>query len=391
MTHRDSAHSLFSLPRKLGIMAALLAGLCQPSHAFLDEFKDPDDGYLDLSTWLVERKGFLPVPIIITEPAIGVGGGVAFLFLRNSMRESAEKARETGLHVAPDIWAVGGFGTDNGTKMAFAGGMKSFDEGRWKYRGGVGRADIKLDFYGIGNSDTGANGIAYALDGWASMQQMLYRLGQTDNWLGMRWIYLDLNSALDISNRPGAGLLPDETTKRGSGLGLTLEHDSRDSIFTPSRGWKGGIDATFYDPDWGSDTRFQSYRGHVFAYWPAMQELVVAGRLDGRSVNGKTPFYMLPFIDMRGIPAARYQDDNTSLIETELRWNVTPRWGAVGFLGAGRVWGRNKDFDEASTVVSKGVGMRYLLANRLNLWVGLDYARGPEGGVGYIIVGNAWK
>src|SRR5688500_6207299 len=34
-------------------------------------FTDPEDGKLDASEWLLERKGFLPVPILITEPAIG--------------------------------------------------------------------------------------------------------------------------------------------------------------------------------------------------------------------------------------------------------------------------------------------------------------------------------
>jgi hypothetical protein len=393
MKRRDATDSKPAGFSKLAstVAAMSLALLCQTAQALPEGFVDPEDGQLDMSEWLVDRKGFLPVPIIITEPAVGNGGGLAVMFLRNSMRETAERAKETGIQQAPDIWAAGAAATENGTKMAFAGGMKSFDEGRWKYRGGVARADVKLDFYGIGNVDSGANSVGFALDGWMSYQQVLARLGQTDNWAGLRWIYLDLNSAVDLSTRPGSGLLPDETTRRTSGLGLTFEHDSRDSIFTPSSGWLGALNATFFDPDWGSDTRFQAYRGHVFSYWPATKELIVAGRLDGRTSNGKTPFYLLPFIDMRGIPAGRYLDDNSGVVETELRWNVTPRWAAIGFIGAGRVWGRSTSYSETPSVVSKGLGFRYHLARRVGLWVGMDYARGPEGGVGYIQVGNAWR
>jgi hypothetical protein len=29
------------------------------------------DGRLDASQWLVGRRGFLPVPLVITEPAVG--------------------------------------------------------------------------------------------------------------------------------------------------------------------------------------------------------------------------------------------------------------------------------------------------------------------------------
>ena len=34
-------------------------------------FRDPEDRRVDVSEWLLERKGVLPVPIIITEPASG--------------------------------------------------------------------------------------------------------------------------------------------------------------------------------------------------------------------------------------------------------------------------------------------------------------------------------
>ncbi len=376
------------------LVLLLAAGaLSQPARAFMEGFIDQQDGHLDISNWMIERQGFLPVPIVITEPAVGYGGGVALLFVRNSLGESAERAKETGHMTPPDIFVVGGAATENGTKAAFAGGMMTFLDDTWRWRGGVGRADVNLAFYGIGGGGLGggANSINYSLDGWMSLQQVLRRIGESDNWLGARWIFLDLNSKLDLSQDPRSGLSPDQTTRRSSGLGLTLEHDSRDNIFTPSKGWTGAIDATFYDPDWGSNTRFQSYRAHVFAYFPLAKEWVLAGRLDGRSVSGRVPFYMLPFIDMRGIPAARYQDDHTAVVETEVRWSFTPRWAAVGFIGAGRAWGQSTGFSDATTAVSRGVGFRYLIARRLGLWLGMDYAKGPESGTWYIQVGNAWR
>jgi hypothetical protein len=366
--------------------------VCRPLHAasLLDGVTDPEDGQLDISNWLIERKGFLPVPIVITEPAVGLGGGVALMFVRNANRDGAAQAGE--LRVPPDLFVVGGAATENGTKLAFAGAMTSFGEDRWRYRGGLGRTDIHLQFYGIGGSlGGGEHSIGYALDGWASNQQLLRRIGDSDNWLGVRWSYLDLDSKANLADKPNAGLRPVDSAQRASGLGAILEHDSRDSIFTPSRGWSGALEGTFYDPAWGSATRFQSYRGRVFAYWPATPDLVVAGRVDGRSARGETPFYMLPFIDLRGVRAARYQEENTAVVETELRYNVTPRWGAIAFIGAGRAWGRKSSFGDAFTVVGKGVGVRYLIARRLGMWIGADVAVGPEGGAGYIQVGSAWR
>lgn len=363
------------------------------SQAFMEGFIDPDDAHVDTSDWLVNRKGFLPIPILITEPAVGYGGGVALMFVRNSIRENAEKATESKRLTPPDIWVLGGAGTENGTRAVFGGGMASFDDNRWRYRGGVGRTDVNLSFYGVGGQlENGTRSLAYALDGWISSQQILRRLGDdhSNTWLGARWIYLNFNSKVVLDSSISS-LLPDEMSKKSSGIGLTLEHDSRDNIFTPNKGWKGAVDTLFYDPDWGSDTRFQAYRGHVFAYLPFGKDLVLGGRLDGRAARGLVPFYQLPFIELRGIPAARYQDNNTAVLETELRWNLTPRWAAIGFIGAGRAWGRHSSFEESDSQVSKGVGFRYLLARQLGLWVGIDLAKGPEENAWYIQVGNAWR
>ncbi|MGF6545404.1 hypothetical protein [Paraburkholderia youngii] len=36
-------------------------------------FTDPEDGKLDMSDFLIKYKGALPVPVVITEPAVGYG------------------------------------------------------------------------------------------------------------------------------------------------------------------------------------------------------------------------------------------------------------------------------------------------------------------------------
>ena len=37
-------------------------------------FFDPEDGQFDLSYFLENPRGFLPIPIVVTEPAVGYGG-----------------------------------------------------------------------------------------------------------------------------------------------------------------------------------------------------------------------------------------------------------------------------------------------------------------------------
>ena len=45
------------------------------------KWRSPDDGWVDLSTFLDEPYGFVPVVWPITEPAIGYGAAVALAFI----------------------------------------------------------------------------------------------------------------------------------------------------------------------------------------------------------------------------------------------------------------------------------------------------------------------
>jgi len=98
-----------------------------------------------------------------------------------------------------------------------------------------------------------------------------------------------------------------------------------------------------------------------------------------------------PYIDMRGIPALRYQGEEVVLGEVEARWDVTPRWSLVGFVGTGRTADSFSDLSGADAIVAGGGGFRYLMARHYGLRVGLDVARGSEDTVVYLAVGSNWN
>ena len=86
----------------------------------------------------------------------------------------------------------------------------------------------------------------------------------------------------------------------------------------------------------------------------------------------------------------RYQDERVLAVESELRWNFRSRWAVVGFFGGGATDGDLVQFESQDPVWAGGVGVRYLFASDLGLWIGADIARGPEENVWYIQVGHAW-
>jgi len=355
-------------------------------------FKDPQDGHFDMSRWLLDRKGFLPVPVVISDPAVGYGGGVALAFFHRPEGAALERTATDGRKqmIPPNIYGVAGMKTENGSTAYGAGAVLHFKDDLWRYTGGVAKASFNLDFYTPGNVLPEV-GIGYSSDGYMAFQKIARRLGDQSLFLGLQWIYMDLDIGFDVDS-DRQYFKPHELNRKTSGLGLSLQYDQRDNSFTPNSGWLGMLEGNVYDDAIGSDNDFQSYRAHAFGYLPLADKRLVLGlRGDVRWVGGDVPFYRLPYIDLRGIGSARYQDTRAATIETELRWNLTPRWAAIGFLGAGCTWGVHSSFSGATSQVAKGVGGRYLVARQLGLYVGLDYAFGPEDDTVYVQVGSAWR
>ncbi|WP_162434617.1 BamA/TamA family outer membrane protein [Pseudoxanthomonas koreensis] len=354
-------------------------------------FRDPHDGGFDMSKWLLERHGFLPVPIVITDPALGYGGGIVFAFFHRPKGAPSTRTASDGSTqmIAPNLMGALVMKTENGSKAYGGGGILHFREDTWRYKGGVADADFNIDFF-TGGGVLPETRVAVNLTGLGSMQQVSRRIGDQELFLSAQWIYTDLDPRLqDQGQRP---LFDDvDFAQVNSGLGLALEYDSRDNTFTPSRGYLAMAQGNAYLTRLGSDVTFQYYRAHGYGYWPLGTQLVLGGRADLRHADGDVPFYRLPFIDLRGIASARYQDETVAVLETELRWNLTPRWAGIGFAGAGRAWGERAGFGDASTAVSKGLGVRYLVARRLGLYMGLDYAWGPEDRTAIVQFGSAWR
>jgi hypothetical protein len=91
-----------------------------------------DDDWPDLSEFLDEKYGFLPIVLPVTDPAVGYGAAGALAFLSSPLGEA-----RAGLG-RPSITAVGGLGTENGTWAAAAGDVRYWSttasRPRWRPR-----------------------------------------------------------------------------------------------------------------------------------------------------------------------------------------------------------------------------------------------------------------
>ena len=392
----------------LSKMIIVLLVLAQPAAA--SQLLDPVDGKFDVSGYLAENAaGFLPVPVIITEPAVDGGLGLNGLFFHEDA-ESAERRRQAMLEsenaaahlLPPNVSAVAGAYTGNGSWFVGGGHMGFFNQGRIRYRVGGGYGDVDLDFYSLGDREL-QRPLSINSQAFMIFQSLKFKIGDLPLYIGpiQRYVDSELSPAVDLEKVLPPGI-PPEFIERAedlltsevttSALGVEVEFDTRDNVFTPTRGLYYDFTYGAYRDDWGSDIDYDWYSLTGLNYWNFTNSLRGGLRLYAESVDSDEilPPFAQPSISLRGIPAARYQGSNVGVLEGELTWEIDNRWSVLGFVGAGRAAESWSGLSDAGSNVTQGLGFRYLIARRYGLHMGIDVARGPEDTVWYIQAGSAW-
>jgi hypothetical protein len=343
-----------------------------------DAFVDPTDGAFDASAWLASRTGFVPLVVPITEPAVGYGAAGGLVFFHPRARGAAPPP-EGGRFTPPSLSLAMAFGTSNGSWGAGGGHMGVWRDEAIRYLGAAAYATLNLDFYGAADAAR-----RFEMQAVPIVQELVVRVARSHLYAGGRWVFA--HSTIRFTDAPPEGLLGSEADSITSGLGAVLTWDGRDTIFTPSSGTRAEASFLWYDPALGGDYRYWKLHAYQLGYFPIVPSVTAALRVDAQLSGGDVPFYALPYVRLRGVPALRYQGTAAIVAEAEVRWDVVPRWSVLGFGGAGAV-----DAVRDEVAWNAGGGFRYLLARAFGLRMGLDAARGPEEWALYVVFGNAWR
>ena len=352
---------------------------------------DPTDGWLDVSAFLDTAYGFVPVISPITEPAVGYGAAGALVFIDRNPPPPG------GGFVRPNIAAVGGLATENGTNGVFGAHLGTWMDGRLNTIVGLADVDMNLEFFGLGGDRIKQpDGLKYSMAATGGMAGGSYRVSDTHAWLGLRYAYAETNVTAGWS-RPQPPIFPDRPVLPTADLSLdlavitpTFTFDTRDNFFTPTSGWYADLSANFARSALGSDRDFERVDLNVIHYRPVSGQVYLGIRGAVKSSSDGTPFFMRPFVVLRGVEAVRYQGDQAAEIEAETRWQFHPRISLVAFGGAGAARSSERGIDAETNAWGAGVGFRYLAARTYGLHMGVDVATGPDGLIFYVIFGNAW-
>lgn len=392
------------------ITATLLTLHSASSFAASGIFTDKLDGQFDASRYLSENAyGFLPVPIIITDPAVDGGLGMMGLFFHETEEEKVtrlkamqEESNENAAHslLPPSVSALMGAYTGNGSYFAGGGHIGFFNQGRIRYMGGAGYGDVNIAFFGFGDIEL-KKPLEINTQASAIMQTVKFKIAESNFFIGPTQRYINAKiSPANINDlvgnlppewqEPITNLLTRNITT--SGAGITLEYDSRDNFFSPTSGLKYELSHLWFDGSIGSDVDYQLTELTALHYLNLSKKWRTAFRVEANYANSDEflPPYATPSISLRGIPSARYQGKSVAMSELEFAYRINLRWELNAFAGIGKATNEYSEFSGSPSRVTKGAGFRYLIARRYGFNMGVDIAKGPEDTVFYIQSGSAW-
>jgi hypothetical protein len=345
-------------------------------------FRDSLDHAFDISNWLLSKQGFLFVPTVITEPAVGYGLAGAAVYFHSSY------SKKNG---PPSMSGVIGGGTENGTWLAGAFHAGFWKQDRIRYIGALARTSANVAFYGSGNIELPDDkAVNLNLDAWILAQQIKFRVAESDLFLGGRYIFFKTDNTFELPiNDPEFDTIQSQSTL--SEVSAVIDYDNRDNIFTPTKGYFLELAGTYSDTWMGGDALYGRLALSLIGYFPAGNKLVLGLRHESRYSFGDVPYYARPIVSMRGVPVLKYQNKNTTVFEGELTWNVYKRWYLMGFTGIGNAFSDFQSFNEGKSVSTIGTGFRYLIARKFGAQMGMDFAKSTGGQAFYIVFGSAWK
>ncbi|MAN04824.1 MAG: hypothetical protein CMI35_17220 [Owenweeksia sp.] len=244
-------------------------------------------------------------------------------------------------------------------------------------------------YYGIGGGAPNSNEEVYSVSFPRIRNSFLYQFFP-DTYIGGRYWFDDFK----ITKVDSAGLLveQDVTGSRGGaagGLGLVVNHDSRDDQFYPSRGtFIEGV-VLPHTHFFGSDFSFLKISLDASRYYSLTGTQILALNFYGESNLGKVPFYQMALLGgnkrLRGLYEGRYRDNNSLIVQAEYRWRFYRRFGLAFFAGAGNVFSEPATAKAGLTQYTYGGGLRFRLSKREKGNLRLDVGFSSHGSVNYYL------
>lgn len=358
-------------PRAAGVL--LLLALSAAARADPPEAgQEPGPADEDVQTFL-----FVPYPV--TEPAVGTGLLAGPVWMREGPPEADAPAR-------PQAFGAGVLWTDGGSRGLVGFDRRAWGGGRWWTTAVALDAELALRYGGLDPGQDQDLGFTLDLSG-LSVEGEVRLAGRPDR-VGLRLFAGQADLAFDDALPPEFD--PSWTRRRVNGFAVSYIRDLRDDTYSPTRGTHLQGSATVYASWLGASFDAQALGLRWTRYGKGLAGGVLGLRVVLDASHGDAPFYLRPYVSLRGVPALRYAGEQAASLELEQRWPLGERWELLAFGGAGSAHSERAAGPGSASVTTGGMGFRFKARKYFGLTFGVDLAHGPDGLVTYLQIGNAW-
>lgn len=311
---------------------------------------------------------FILSPSYTREASFGIGGLASGLYRLD---------RTDSLMKPSDVNIMGNISL-SGLYVIAVGGNNYFKGNRSRLSYEIAFANQPLKFWGVDYASCADNpAIDYTRRKVMVDIQYLYRM--VDRLLlGVRSeiSYCNIIKIDDISYLQGQNL-----SYTFTGIGLSLQYDSRDFIPNPQKGIYAMAEVTLFPSFLGTYNRTLARTTAIFdTYNRVWEGGILATDIYGRFNGKNTPWILREQLGgstrMRGYYAGRYIDNNIISCQVELRQRIYKRIGGTVWGGCGTVFPSFREFNWRNILPTYGVGLRWEFKHRVN--VRIDYGFGKH-------------
>jgi len=342
------------------------------------------------------RYRLLPIPIFITEPAIGKGLGLALALFHPVKEGKSNDLKLATLEsiddysaprsAPPVVTGVAGAYTESDTWFVGVGHSNNWRNDSVRYTGVIAGARVNSQIY-IQNLP-----IDFSMETAFVYQDLKFRIKDSNFMAGFALSYMSADNKFGLG-ASDPDFFDDErfaVSFNNVGLAGKIAYETRDNTMNPHSGQIVELSLWRYDEAIGGDYEYWSAKLKALSFHSLTDKFTLGLRLEVSGVDGRVPFFAIPFVSLRGIPALRYQNRIAGAVEMEARYLIRPKWEVSVFGGLGFTSDDYPIFDNTDSIHNFGFGGRYNIFEAHNVWVGLDIARGPEDWNWYIQVGHPW-
>ena len=335
----------------------------------------------------VNRFKVITLPVVFYTPDTKIGGGVGGLMTFNFKKDSIGARRSSV--------TVGLVYTQLKQILVYFPFQLFPKNQKYWFGGEVGYYKYTYNFFGTGN-DYSPDYIEKFSATYPRIRFSATKQIKPHLFAGFRFGYEDFTfTKVDSGGILDKMLVTGSTGGRHACLGLQVNYDSRDALFSPTKGWI--VESYIYNAGTylGADFNFQRFFIDASHYEKIGNKGVLA--FNGALIlsAGNVPFHQMPLIGgtrrLRGYLEGKYSDKNLVVLQSEYRFPIFKRFGAVVFGGLGEVastpWG---DWSFKNVRYNYGAGLRFLLDPVQGINIRADYGFGYKSKGFYLTIGEAF-